>query len=63
MAVKRIFTALLTEFREKGLDASALHDGYEGMSPSTLKTLCCADGQVSDVTSTSPYAISKRQDG
>ncbi len=40
---------LLTEFREKGLDASALKKGYKGMSPNTLKTLCCADGLVSDV--------------
>ena len=48
-AVRRILSALLTEFKERGLSASDLHEGYEGLSPADLKTMCLADGAVTEV--------------
>lgn len=48
-AVKRIFAALLTEFRQKGYGTEELHNGYEGLSPVALKEICSADGRVSEV--------------
>lgn len=48
-AVKQILGILLGEFRERGLGANNLHEGYEGIAPATLKTSCCANGRVSEV--------------
>ena len=47
--VRRIFTALLAEFRQRGLRAEDLRNGYKGMPPEELKEVCCADGGISDV--------------
>ena len=47
--VRKIFTALLTEFRQQGLGAEDLRKGYKGMSPIELKNVCCAGGDISEV--------------
>jgi hypothetical protein len=48
-SVKRIFTALLAEFKQRALGVEDLRNGYEGMAPAELKQVCCADGDVSEV--------------
>ena len=46
---KRILATLLADFRTRKLGAQDLHDSYEGMSPDEVKSICCADGDVSEV--------------
>jgi hypothetical protein len=44
-----ILSLLLTEFRAKGLGMEELGNTYQGLSPTALKSTCCADGRISDV--------------
>ncbi len=46
---KMILSALLTEFREKGLGTRELQNTYRGLSPAALRSTCCADGGLRPV--------------
>jgi hypothetical protein len=48
-AAQTILSALLAEFREKNLGTEQLRDTYKGLSPTALRSTCCADERFSDV--------------